>query len=207
MPTARRIAITWTGISLAAALLVGFTGIGLLDEQLAGSDTEKVFIEMITYLFHPIPAGFCLAAILAAIMSTADSQLLVASSAFTEDFYKTLFKKQVNQNELVFIGRLAVIVIAIIASILALQHEQKVLDLVAYAWAGFGAAFGPVLILSLYWNGMSLYGALAGVITGGLTVIIWHQLTGGIFELYELVPGFLFALVASLSVSILSNKS
>ncbi len=207
MPTARRIAITWTGISLVAALLVGFTGIGLLDSQLTGSNTEMVFIEMVTYLFHPIPAGICLAAILAAIMSTADSQLLVASSAFTEDFYKALFKKQASQGELVFIGRLAVIVIAIIASVLALQHEQKILDLVAYAWAGFGAAFGPVLILSLYWKGMSFSGALAGVITGGLTVIIWHQLTGGIFELYELVPGFIFALVTSLSVSILSNKS
>ena len=104
------------------------------------------------------------------------------------------------------IGRLAVVSIAIIAATLALQHEQKVLDLVAYAWAGFGAAFGPVLILSLYWKKMTRNAALAGIITGGITVIIWHQLSGGIFELYELVPGFLSALVSSIIAGKLNNN-
>lgn len=206
IPDARLIAMLWTGICLAAALVVGFTGIGLLDSQLTGADTEKVFIEMVSLIFHPLPAGICLAAILAAIMSTADSQLLVASSAFTEDFYVSLTKKQVSQKHLVLIGRLSVIVIAAIAAILALQHEQKVLDLVAYAWAGFGASFGPVLILSLYWDRMTRNAALAGIITGGSTVIVWHHLNGGIFELYELVPGFLFALLASWVISSLNNN-
>ena len=206
IPDARIIAMVWTGICLAAALLVGFTGIGLLDMQLAGVDSERVFIEMVTLIFHPVPAGICLAAILAAIMSTADSQLLVASSAFTEDFYVSLTKRQLSQKHLVLIGRLAVIVIAVIAAILALQQEQKVLDLVAYAWAGFGASFGPVLILSLYWDNMTRNAALAGILTGGITVMIWHQLSGGIFELYELVPGFLFALISSMAIGKFNNN-
>ena len=199
--SAMRIAVTWTAVCLAAALITGFSGVELIADPLKGGDTEKVFIELVTLLFHPVPAGICLAAILAAIMSTADSQLLVASSALTEDVYQALFRRKANQRELVLVGRITVTVLALIAALLALRHEQKVLDLVAYAWAGFGAAFGPALVLALYWKGMTRLGAAAGMIAGSLTVIFWHRFEGGVSTLYELVPGFLIALMATLVFS------
>jgi sodium/proline symporter len=155
-------------------------------------------------LFHPLVAGVLLAAVLAAIMSTADSQLLVSSSALAEDFYKALFRRDASQNELVRVGRVAVVAIALLAFMLALQPDSKVLDLVAYAWAGFGAAFGPAIILSLFWDRMNANGALAGIIVGGLTVVIWKPLSGGLFDLYEIVPGFVASMLSIVVVSLLS---
>ena len=195
--TARYIAISWTFIGLTTALIIGFAGIVLLDTPLQGSDTEKVFIELLNLLLHPLPAGICLAAILAAIMSTADSQLLVASSAITEDIYKLFNTHKDNDRNMVFIGRLAVIAITLFALMLALQSDSNVLELVSYAWAGFGATFGPVILLSLFWKTMDKSSALIGMISGGLTVIIWKNidLIHPLFELYELVPGFLIATV------------
>jgi sodium/proline symporter len=161
---------------------------------------------MVNFIFHPAVAGVLLAAILAAVMSTADSQLLVSSSALADDFYKALFKKNASQTELVWVGRFAVVGIAIIAWILALDPNSSVLGLVSYAWAGFGAAFGPALILSLYWRRMNRFGALAGIIVGGVTVVVWKQLTGGIFDLYEIVPGVIFAYIAIYVVSIATEE-
>lgn len=198
---ARRIAVTWTGLSLIAALITGMTGIVFLETTLTGPDTETVFMEMVKIIFHPVIAGICLAAILAAVMSTADSQLLVASSAITEDFYKAVFKKDANDRELVIVGRTAVIGIAIVATILALKPDAKVLELVSYAWAGFGAAFGPAILVSLFWNRMTTSSAIAGIIAGSLTVIVWKRLEGGIFELYELVPAFFFSLISIIVMS------
>lgn len=196
IPQARRIAMIWVTVSLVCATLVGLIGIAYLPETLEGADSEKVFIFMTSALFNPVVAGICLAGILAAVMSTADSQLLVASSAVSEDFYKGLLRKSAGERELLWVGRGAVIAIAIIAFMFALNPQSKVLDLVAYAWAGFGAAFGPAIVMSLYWQRMNRRGALAGIITGGLTVIVWKQLSGGIFDLYEIVPGVLFATLA-----------
>lgn len=204
---ARRIAVTWVFISLVAALLVGFSGVGFVQPALEGADSEKVFIHLAMVVFHPVIAGVCLAAILAAIMSTADSQLLVASSAVTEDIYRGLLRRNAGETELVWIGRGAVIVIAAIAYLLAMDPDSKVLDLVAYAWAGFGAAFGPAIVLSLFWAGMSRAGALAGVLTGGVTVIVWKQLSGGLFDLYEIVPGVLLSVLAILVASRLMPPS
>jgi sodium/proline symporter len=195
--TARRIAVTWVALTLAAAVLVGLAGTIMLPTPLAGDEREKVFIYLVDLLFHPMMAGICLAAILAAIMSTADSQLLVTSAAFTEDFYRTLLRPQASPGELVRVGRLSVVVLATLASVIALDPKALVLDLVAYAWAGFGAAFGPVLVLSLYWPRMTLRGAFGGVVTGGIAVVVWKQLSGGIFDLYELVPGFVLSLLAA----------
>ncbi|OGF67965.1 MAG: sodium/proline symporter [Candidatus Fischerbacteria bacterium RBG_13_37_8] len=206
LPAARRIAMVWVALSMFGALLVGFVGIGALPEPLLGADTEKVFIKLVELMLHPVTAGICLSAILAAIMSTADSQLLVSSSAFAEDFYKPFIRKKATQRELVFVGRMAVVVIAAAAFILALKPNSKVLELVAYAWAGFGASFGPALILSLFWKRMTRNAALAGIITGGLTVIIWKQLSGGIFDLYEIVPGFAFSMLVILIVSLAGNR-
>lgn len=196
---ARTIAASWTLIGLLGAFMVGVAGIGFFDQPLA--DAETVFIDLVQALFHPLVAGVLLAAILAAIMSTADSQLLVSSAAFTEDFYKSIFNKEASPESLVTIGRFAVVGIAIIAWLLALNPDSTVLGLVSYAWAGFGAAFGPAMILSLYWSRMNRLGCLAGIIVGGLTVVIWKQLSGGIFDLYEIVPGFIFATLAIFIVS------
>ncbi|TVR94632.1 MAG: sodium/proline symporter PutP [Wenzhouxiangellaceae bacterium] len=193
---ARRIAMTWVTICLLAALLVGMAGLGSLDETLTGGDTETVFIRLVELLFHPVIAGICLAAILAAIMSTADSQLLVASSVVSEDFYKGWLRPDAGQGELVWVGRAAVIAIALIAFSLAMDPDSLVLELVAHAWAGLGAAFGPVIILSLYWSGMSRAGAAAGMIAGGLTVMFWNRLDGGLFDVYEILPGAILAVLA-----------
>ena len=149
-------------------------------------------------------AGVLLAAVLAAIMSTADSQLLVSSSALAEDFYKALFRREASQRELVLVGRVAVVVIALLAFALALQPDSKVLELVAYAWAGFGAAFGPAIILSLFWQRMNSWGALAGIVVGGLTVVVWKQLEGGLYELYEIVPAFAASLLSIIVVSLIT---
>ncbi|MBK5968977.1 MULTISPECIES: sodium/proline symporter PutP [Thiorhodovibrio] len=206
VPAARRIAVTWTALSLAGAVLVGLAGLAWVDNNLGGelADAETIFMVLVEALFHPAIAGVLLAAILAAIMSTADSQLLVSSSALTEDLYRQLFRRQASGKEIVLVGRLAVVLLALIALLLALEPDNTVLGLVAYAWAGFGAAFGPVLVLSLYWRGMTRVGALAGIIVGGLTVVIWKALEGGIFELYEIVPGIVAATVAIVIGSSLS---
>ncbi|RMF17561.1 MAG: sodium/proline symporter PutP [Gammaproteobacteria bacterium] len=201
IPTARRIAVGWTALTLLGATLVGLAAIGYLDRDLG--DSEKVFMVLVNALFHPVIAGIMLAAILAAIMSTADSQLLVSSSALAEDFYKAILKKDATQDELVKVGRFAVLGIALVATLLALNPDSNVLGLVSYAWAGFGAAFGPALLLALYWPKMSREGALAGIIVGGVTVVVWKQLSGGLFDLYEIVPGFIFATLAIVVVSML----
>ena len=156
-------------------------------------------------LFNPWVAGFLLAAILSAIMSTVDSQLIVASSALANDFYKSLFRKNASKKEEMIVGRIAVLGIAVIAIFLGYDPDSKVLELVSYAWAGFGAAFGPVIILSLFWKRMTRNGALSGIIVGALTVVIWGNLTGGIFDLYEIAPGFLLGVLAIIIVSLIDK--
>ena len=201
--TARRIAVSWTALSMAGALLIGVVGIVYVDSHLGGDikDGETIFMLLVNAIFHPVIAGILLAAILAAIMSTADSQLLVSSSALAEDFYKQVFRPQASQQEIVKVGRIAVVALSIVALILAMNPESSVLGLVSYAWAGFGAAFGPALLLSLFWKDMNRNGALAGVVLGGVTVVVWKQLSGGLFDIYEIVPGFLFASIAIIAVS------
>lgn len=202
---ARRIAMIWVVLSLAGAVAVGMVGRAYLAPVLEGADSEKVFMLMVDQMFPSVVAGVLLAAILAAIMSTADSQLLVTASAITEDFYKALFRKDAGDAELVWVSRLTVIAVALVALLLALSLESSVLELVAYAWAGFGAAFGPTIILSLFWKRMTRQGALAGIVTGGLTVLVWKHLHGGIFSVYEIAPGFVFSLAAIVVASVLSR--
>ncbi len=206
LPFARRIAVVWTAIGMIGALLVGLAGIVYTQKfGISLDDPEAIFMLMVNTLFHPVIAGILLAAILAAIMSTADSQLLVCSTAFAEDFYRDIFKKTATQQEVLLVGRCAVIGIAILATLLAMNPESSVLGLVSYAWAGFGAAFGPVLVISLYWRRMTAKGALAGIIIGGVTVVIWKPLTGGLFDLYEIVPGILFSSLAVVLCSYLDS--
>ncbi|MGM0646241.1 MAG: sodium:solute symporter family transporter, partial [Thermodesulfobacteriota bacterium] len=169
-------------------------------------NSETVFIALTQALFNPWIAGILLAAILSAIMSTVDSQLLVCSSAIAEDFYKQILRKEAPQKELVWIGRVAVVILALIATALAADPESKVLDLVAYAWGGFGAAFGPVVLLSLFWRRMTRNGTLAGMIVGAVTVIVWKNMSGGLFDLYEILPGFIFCAATIFIVSLLDKK-
>jgi sodium/proline symporter len=218
IPKARFIGMTWMVLSLFGAIFIGFAGIAYFaDAPLANSET--VFIVFSQVLFNPWVAGFLLAAILAAIMSTVDSQLLVSSSALTQDFYKAIFRKEASQKEEMWVGRIAVLVIAVIAIFLGYDRDSKVLDLVGYAWAGFGAAFGPVIILSLFWKRMNRWGALAGMIVGAVTVVVWSILStpklneaGEVireavipFSLYEIVPGFLLATITIIVVSLVTK--
>ncbi|QKS70443.1 sodium/proline symporter PutP [Paenalkalicoccus suaedae] len=206
IPKARLVGMSWMVFALFGAIFTGFVGIAYF----AGApleNSETVFIDFTQILFNPVVSGFLLAAILAAIMSTIDSQLLVSSSALTEDFYKALFRKNASQKELVLVGRLGVVAIALFAIFLAYNPESSVLELVGYAWAGFGAAFGPVVILALFWKRMTKWGALAGMIVGGATVMLWGFLpeTFALAALYELVPGFIFAWIAVYVVSLASG--
>jgi len=202
VPKARLIGITWMVISLFGAIFVGYAGSAYLaDDPL--QDAEKVFIVLSTTLVDPWVAGVLLTAILAAVMSTIDSQLLVSSSALSEDFYKPFLRPHASQRELVWVGRGAVIGIALIALLIAGDPDSQVLGLVSYAWGGFGAAFGPVIILSLFWRGMSRDGALAGIVLGAVTVVVWKQLSGGIFDMYEILPGFIVCSTAIVVVSAL----
>ncbi|MGB1271475.1 MAG: sodium/proline symporter PutP [Endozoicomonas sp.] len=207
VPTARRIAVTWSGLSMAGAIMAGLVGLLYISGQnVALGDGETIFMVLVNAMFHPLVAGILLAAILAAIMSTADSQLLVSSSALAEDLYKAVFCKDASSTEVMMVGRISVVVIALAAMFLAMTPDSSVLGLVSYAWAGFGAAFGPALLFSLFWKRMNRNGALAGIIVGGLTVVVWKQMAGGIFELYEIVPGMLFAATAIVVVSLISSS-
>jgi sodium/proline symporter len=204
IPAARRIGMIWMVLCLFGAMAVGFFGIAYFAQhpEQAGpvtANNERVFIELASLLFNPWIAGILLSAILAAIMSTLSCQLLVCSSALTEDFYKGFVRQNASHAELVWVGRLAVLAIAIVAIWLASNPDSKVLGLVSYAWAGFGAAFGPVVLLSLTWKGMTRNGALAGMLTGAITVIVWKQFAW--LGLYEIVPGFVLASIAIVLVS------
>jgi sodium/proline symporter len=205
VPKARLIGMAWMVFALFGAIFTGFAGIAYFADG-GLPDGEQVFIQFTQVVFNPWVAGILLAAILAAIMSTIDSQLLVSSSAIAEDIYRSVFRKEASEKELVWIGRVAVIVIALIAIGLASNPDSSVLSLVSYAWGGFGAAFGPVIILSLFWKRMTGRGALAGMIVGALTVVIWKQLTGGLFDLYEIVPGFIFAWAAIMIFSLTDRE-
>ncbi|HHQ4712044.1 TPA: sodium/proline symporter PutP [Aeromonas veronii] len=208
MANARRISMTWMVFCLAGAVAIGFFGLAYFarfPEVAAGvtGNPERVFIELSKILFNPWIAGVLLSAILAAVMSTLSCQLLVCSSAITEDLYKPFLRKNASQRELVWVGRLMVLLIAVIAIAVAMNPENRVLGLVSYAWAGFGAAFGPVVLLSVLWPRMTRNGALAGMLVGAITVIVWKQF--GWLGLYEIIPGFLFALLAIVGGSLLGE--
>jgi len=182
------IAVIWVFISLAGAVAIGLVGIGMF-ANLPDGDAEKVFIHMISAVMHPWIAGIMLAAILSAIMSTIDSQLLVSSSALTEDFYQKAIKRDAGQREVVLVGRLCVIVISAVALVLALRPNDTILGIVAYAWGGFGAAFGPLILFALFSRRTSWPAALAGMIAGTVVLVVWKQV-GLSEQMYEIVPGF-----------------
>lgn len=209
IPRARRIGMTWMILCLTGAVLAGFFGIAYFSAHpdQAGpvrENRETVFITLSQVLFHPWIAGILLSAILAAIMSTLSCQLLVCSSALTEDFYKAFLRPRAGQRELVWVGRSMVLLVSLVALALASHPGSRVLGLVGYAWAGFGSAFGPVVLFSLLWPRMTRLGALAGMLTGTLVVIVWRQ--GAWWGLYEMVPGFATASLAIVAASLLDRR-
>lgn len=202
---ATNIAMTWVTFSLAAAVTVGLVGRVYLGDFLVGANSETVFMVMNTNFYTPFFASVITSAILGAIMSTSSSQLLVTASAVTTDFYQALIRKNAGVQEMVFVSRIMVIVVAGLSLLLALDPNSMILDIVAYAWAGFGAAFGPLVLLSLFWRRMTLNGALAGVLVGGLTVLAWKNFMA-FTGIYEIVPGFVLSAVAIYVVSIAGEE-
>lgn len=205
---ARRIGIGWMILTLAGAAATALVGVAYFQKHADVKliDSEAVFIQMGQILYHPFIAGILLSAVLAAIMSTVSSQLIVTSSALVEDIYKAIFKSDADQKTYIFLGRIAVLVIAIIAGIFAWEKSDTILNLVAFAWAGFGAAFGPTVLLSLYWRKFTSQGALSGMIIGAITVFIWKNSFLSDY-LYEIVPGFILNLIVAVLVSKMTYKS
>ena len=209
IPTACRTSIIWMVFCLAGAVSVGFFGCAYFAEHITQgtsviANPELVFIVLTQVLFNPWIAGILMSAILAAVMSTLSCQLLVCSSTLTEDFYRAFIRPQASTRELIWFGRLMVLMVSLVAIFIAMDPQSKVLGLVSYAWAGFGASFGPVIIMSLWWKKMTKNGALAGMVTGAVTVIVWN--TFGWFGLYEIIPGFIFALAAIVIFSLIGQK-
>ena len=205
--SARRIGIGWMIFSLLGAIATALVGVAYFQQQgTVLKDPETIFIVMSQILFHPFIAGIALAAILAAIMSTISSQLIVTSSALIEDMYKALFNKTATDAHYVFMGRMAVLVVSVFAAIVAWNPESTILGLVAFAWAGFGAAFGPIILLSLFWSKLTNYGALAGMVFGAVVAFIWGRTESLSSMLYEIVPGFIVCLVVAVIVSLLTYK-
>ena len=199
---ARRIAMVWMILVLFGSIATGLAGIAYFADNPL-ENPETVFITLSQQLFNPWVAGIITAAILSAIMSTVDSQLLVSSSVISEDFYRVFVRPQASEKELLMVSRGAVIAIALLAMFIASDRESRVLDLVSYAWAGFGAAFGPVIVFSLFWRSMTAASAIAGMIVGAVTVVFWSNMSGGLFELYEIVPGFALASVVIVIITML----
>jgi sodium/proline symporter len=213
MPIARRIGMSWMIVAIIGAMATGLAGIAYVAKTgMKFDDAETIFIVLSQLLFSPLIAGFLLAAILAAIMSTISSQLLVTSSSLTGDFYQAFLHRDASEKQLVFVGRISVFVVALVAIYLAYDRDSTILSLVSNAWAGFGAAFGPVIIGCLYWKDMTRNGALAGMLSGAITVLIWiyAPITIGGQALsavmYEIVPGFIVCSLAIYIVSKLSPK-
>jgi len=198
------IAIVWVLLSLSGAVFVGFIGMAMYD-NLSGGQEEKVFIYMIRDLFNPWFGGILLAAIFSAIMSTIDSQLLVSSSALSEDFYCKAIKKQATEKEIVLVGRACVIIISIIALVMALDRDNTILGIVSYAWGGFGAAFGPLVLFALFSRKTSWQSALAGMVTGTVVLVLWKQISLS-DRMYEIVPGFAANCLTILLINLLIGQ-
>ncbi|MFC0820410.1 sodium/proline symporter PutP [Moraxella marmotae] len=213
VPVATAIGMGWMILSLIGALMVGLAGVAYISKTgMELKDPETIFLVFSQILFHPLISGFLLAAILAAIMSTISSQLLVVSSSLTRDVYKLFLDKDASEARQVTVGRISVVIVAVVAIILAGDSNSSVLKLVSHAWAGFGAAFGPLVILSLMWKRMNRNGALAGMIVGALTVVVWVY--GGFTingqpandAIYSILPGFAASFITTIVVSLLTAE-
>ncbi|RLL47783.1 sodium/proline symporter PutP [Oceanobacillus piezotolerans] len=206
--SARRIGISWMILSLVGAALTALVGVAYFQQNptVTLSDPEAIFIAMGQIIFHPFIAGLMLAAVLAAIMSTISSQLIVTSSALVEDIYKAVINTNASDQQYVRLGRIAVVAVSLVAGVFAWQQNDTILGLVSFAWAGFGASFGPLVLLSLYWRKTTGTGALWGMIVGAVTVFIWGNIEALSGFLYEIVPGFILSLIVTVVVSLVTYK-
>lgn len=214
----RRIATVWVVISLTVAILIGMVGLSMTNagvlKNLEGSASETVIVNIAGLISQhnvlmAIGAGIILAGILAATMSTSDSQLLAASSSVSENIFNDFLKLNLDEKKSMFVARATVLCISILAIFLAADPNNSVFDITAFAWAGFGATFGPVMICALFWKRSNLYGALSGMITGAVMIFIWKYLVrpmGGVWDIYELLPAFILALVINIIVSLLTKE-
>ncbi len=206
LKSARRIGITWMIFTVGGAMFVGLVGIAYMQSMNRSiADPETIFIYFSKTLFHPLIGGILLSAILAAVMSTISSQLLVTASSVTEDFYKAFVRRSASAKELLLTSRLSVILVAVVSLALSLSPKDSILDLVGHAWAGFGSAFGPLVLLSLLWKGTTRNGAMAGMLAGGLTVLLWTYLDHPFQDWYSMIPGFALSLLSIVVVSKLSK--
>lgn len=202
--SARRIGVTWTVLAMAGAVVTGLAGVAYFSKHAEElSNPETVMLVLAQTLMHPLVAGLILAAVLAAIMSTVSSQMIVCSSALVEDLFRVIKKEQPSRKTLLTYGRIGVLIVSIIATALAVSPNDTILGLVSFAWAGFGAAFGPIVLLSLFWRKLTNWGALAGMLVGVAVVFIWPLFGTG---LYELLPGFVIALIAAILVSLATYR-
>ena len=206
----RRIAIVWVVISLTAAVSIGLIGRALYPvEFLTQSAAESIFVLMSTNFFLPLLAGIIMAGILAATISSSDSYLLIAASAFSKNLYQGIMKKDASDKAILIASKVTLVIIAFIAIIIALDENSVIFKVVSFAWAGFGATFGPIMLFSLFWKRVTRSGAIAGMLSGGVMVFIWNLLIkplGGVFGIYELLPAFLISCLFIVVVSLLSNE-
>ena len=206
----RRVATVWVVISLAVAVFIGVIGRVLYPaDLLTSSEAESVFILLSTRLLPPIIAGFVMAGILAATISSSDSYLLIAASSLAKNLYQGVFKKKATDKEVLWVSRITLLVIAIIAVLIALDEDSVIFTIVSFAWAGFGATFGPIMLFSLFWKRTNRWGAIAGMVSGGAMVFFWKLVVrnfGGIWDIYELLPAFIFSSVAIVVVSLLTEE-
>ena len=204
----RRIATVWVVLSLAIAVFIGVVGRTLYPtDLLTSSDSENVFILLSTNLLPPLLAGFVMAGILAATISSSDSYLLIAASAFSKNIYNGLFRKEASDREVLNISRLTLLLIAVVAIVIALDENSVIFTIVSFAWAGFGATFGPLMLFSLFWKRTTRAGAIAGMLSGAGMVFVWNLLIrplGGVWDIYELLPAFLFSALCIVVVSLLT---
>ena len=218
LKTSRRIAVVWVVISMAAAILIGLVGFGMVKAAAMGDldDKERVMVAIAKLIsthgiFPAIVAGVILAGILAATMSTADSQLLAASSSVSHNIMHDFFGIKLSEKKAMLLARISVIVISVIAVFMSLNENSSVFRVVSFAWAGFGAAFGPVVLFALFWKRSNKWGALAGMITGGVMVFVWKyviavKFAGTVLEIYELLPAFILASIAIVVVSLITAE-
>ena len=213
----RRIASGWVVVSLAVAVFIGVIGLAMskagVIPVLEGSNSETIIVKIADALSHngifaALVAGIILAGILASTMSTADSQLLAASSSVSQNIFRGVLKIDISEKTALIIARISVVIISIIAIFIAIDPNSSVFNIVSFAWAGFGAAFGPVVLFALFWRRSNKWGAFAGMLSGGVMVFVWKYLIkpiGGIFNIYELLPAFIVACIAIIVVSLITE--
>ena len=205
----RLVAVIWVVISLAAAVFIGFAGAVLYPTLLTTAPaSETIFIELSTKLLPPVLAGIMMSGIMAATMSTSDSQLLITSSALSTNLFKGIFKKDATDKQVMWVSRIAIILVSIVAVFISLDENSNIFRLVSYAWAGFGAAFGPIILFSLFWKRTTKIGAICGMLAGGAMVPLWKHVISTLnpmFAIYELLPAFIFSCIVIVVVSLIDK--